>query len=217
MRSTVIALVLGVAALTMAPAADAGILTFEYSYTYVGATPQGPTPWLKATFEDEGANVKLRLEANGLQPSSAFVTKFLFNLDPSLNPSLLGATWTEGSVPLDDWAAGTNSQKGPDNKFDVVFQFETGNSSDDRLDGSDYVSLRLTYGGAGAFSAQSFNFPALHLGTPTGLPTLAHIQGIPVENSDSDSGWVTSVPEPGTLLLLGSGVLGPAGFARRRR
>jgi hypothetical protein len=36
------------------------------------------------------------------------------------------------------------------------------------------------------------------------------------KSGDSDKGFTTPVPEPGTLVLLGAGILAAAGLARRR-
>ena len=53
---------------------------------------------------------------------------------------------------------------------------------------------------------------ALRARTNSGLP----LDGISFE-SNIDSGPGSSVPEPGSILLFGSGVAGVAAFLRRRR
>lgn len=65
--------------------------------------------------------------------------------------------------------------------------------------------------------AQSFTYTATNssevlsffaVGTPNGVPPFVLLDGVTL-NADS------SVPEPGTLALVGSGLLGVVGFARR--
>lgn len=214
-------------------AAQAGVVTFTYSTAYTGATPTSTPPWLTATFTDISGGVELKLQANGL-PEGAFVSKWLFNFDPSLDPSFVPIQ--TGGVPMAGWAIDPDRLNGGGPKFDLAINFPTANDpGSDRFDGWDTATFQLSwvsYGGppieplaplSSLFSpasplilAQSFNFPT---GGGEGVFSGAHIQGLAGE----DSGWIGTyvpeqpIPEPGTLLLVGSGILGLARFGRRRR
>ncbi|MFZ1133690.1 MAG: PEP-CTERM sorting domain-containing protein [Candidatus Korobacteraceae bacterium] len=69
-----------------------------------------------------------------------------------------------------------------------------------------WMSQSFTYTASSSSEVLSF----LAVGTPTGVPPFVLLDGVTL-NANS------TVPEPGTLALLGSGLLGAAGFVRRYR
>jgi hypothetical protein len=218
--------------------AEAGLVTFEYNQVYSGAEPRGDGPWLRATFSDgtEADEVRLVLEAGGLS-GREFVSTWLFNLAPDLDPDDLSIVRVGGLSPS-RIRTGENDFNRGGARFDVLISYPTRNGPR-RFDEDDYSEFLITWrAGAPALplTPESFDFTSpgrrefeertwMHTRTRS-LYTAAHIQDIR-RCDDDDSGWVTAdpalqppdepIPEPGTLLLVGSGVLGLAGVRRRRR
>lgn len=217
--------------------AAASVVTFEYTEVFTGDTPSGDRPWLRATFSDgpEADKVRLRLEAGGLSRGE-FVSKWLFNLDPALDPDDLSIARVAGLSPSQVRADENDFNHGGA-RFDLSISFPDRHR--DRFDADDFSELLISWRpGAPSLPLTPESFAFLTPGSrgrfrsivhaPT-LYTTAHIQGIVCcddDGDDDDSSWVSAdpalrppdepVPEPGTLLLVGSGVLGLAGLRRRR-
>ena len=226
MNSAVRALI-GLAALgaiLVGTPARAAIWSLSYGSVYTGDTPTSATPWLTATFDDSPTlGVLLTLNAS-LETPSEFISTVKFNFNPALTKSYLTFTnmsATGASLP----STTVGNITGQGQTFDFAFGFQTANG-DGRFAGTDEFQTLILYENnginAGALSVGDFQF--LSDATESNVPqySLAHLQGIP---SPGDSGWIapgegggppTGVPEPGTILLLGS-ALAAIGLRRRFR
>jgi len=195
----------------------AAIVSFDMSATWNGASPEGATPWLNATFDDQGAagDVILTITATNLMPTEK-VSGWYFNLDPLLDPDQLIFTAPSksgnGAGPwFDDPDIGTgiNEFKADgDGSFDLLIRFETANGGTRSFNAGD--SVEYTISGIGSLMANSFYYLSNpEPGGPGEFITTAHVQGI---GEGAISGWVT-IPEPATIVLLGLGGL----LLRRRK
>lgn len=213
---------LGVFTVLLLPApARADVLTFELGGEFSGGSdPSGTPPWLQATFTDVApGEVDLELTSL-LQSSTEFVSQWLFNLDPLLDPNNLSFSFVAGTAassisPLVD---DTDAYKADgDGFFDIQFNwtsntFTQGSSATYTLTSSDSITV------------DSFDFPSAMGGGQGVFGSAAHVQGINVE----DSGWIGAtttnggdgeiVPEPSSIALLAAGgILLVGGFLRSRR
>lgn len=217
------AAVLAVALLSAATAAQANTLLFEFDQVISGDTPDGASPWLTATIADVTGSqpgVLVTLAASGLGGSD-FITEWNFNTTlPSLDGLQHTYSTVTGTTNLTHFFSGIDSvNAGTGAWFDLGLRFTTaGNQGGtNRFMGGELATLFLY--GIADLNAETF----LALSSPAAKAYLAEakIQGI---GGDAEaSSWIvpetetTPVPEPGTMMLLGTGVLGLALYGKRRR
>lgn len=226
MKRKYIFLVLSVALLFLAGVnpAKAEIITF-YPDTVLGhgTAPEEEPPWISAIFDDHGDQGSVTLTLSCLNLSAGeFVSRWLFNLDPLLNPKDLEIEPLAHAGSFRDPSISLGANKfngGGGDKFDIAFYFSTSNKNSKRFDADD--SLQLEISGISDLTAQSFDFNSKgkdHCNNNDILhyKTEAHIQGIVIGHCGGDSGWVV-VPEPSSFILLGMGAFGLAFCGLRRR
>ncbi len=201
---------------------SAAIYEYELGTVYSGfapiSMPPSVPPWITAKFEDTQTPgiVKLTMSASDLY-SGEFVAVWAFNFDPSMDASKLTFTPDAGGYAAQAVLKGNNSQNADgDQNYDIRFEFYT--NSQDRFEGGMQSIYLIAYSGTG-LDASDFNFKSDPGNPSLGGPfiTAAHIQGIRVAGYvKPQSGWISAggsavvAPEPGTMLLLGLGLIGIA-------
>ena len=223
-KSSVLAAVL-ISMFVVVPAARSASLTLVFNSEFSGAqAPQGPTPWLTATFDDAadsiGANgVRLTLSTTNLV-SSEFVSQWLFNFSGdasqlSFTPIDNSAAPTVNSTPVASINGYSDAGTG---NYDILFDFQTAAGAG-RFTSGETVVYDIQY--TSPLGVADFNVPSTGGGNGA-FVSAAQIQGIsdpgcPASDPTCGSGWVGSVPIPAAVWLFGSGLLGLVGISRRKK
>ena len=199
-------------AFSVAGLQPAQALQFDLNYEYSDATaPQGTPPWLTATFEDvvDSDTVELTMSSLGLIDDE-FVTKWAFNFyHPVIEVTYFDFVYVSGPAAIVGQAEDFY-KAGPAHGFDILFEFS---EAEAYRFGKDMTAVfSITYAGISANSFDSDNAGK----EPFIYRTAAHVQGIGLDGEGS--GWIApaAVSEAPTLFLVGIGLIGLAGFGRRR-
>lgn len=199
--------------------AQAATVTFNFTESFGAVPPDGPTPYATAVFDDGGTpgSVTLTMSVAG-SVGEADVTAMYFNLDPALDPNSLNFSRTGGTGPTDantDIFTGVDAfQADGDGQYDILFDFPPPPGMNAaRFNAGEILTYDIT--GIASLTAGSFNF----LATPAGGfgPYLAVARFQSTGPTGEGSDWVGAVPVPAAVWLFGSGLLGLAGVARRRK
>ncbi len=204
--------------------AGAATVEFNMNVEYSGGTePEGPNPWATAIFVDTGFNnVTLTMSAANLV-NSEFISVWLFNFDPDLDPDLLAFSQvgTPDSFPTIN--TGSDAFKaGPSKFYDIEFNFPPpkGDYANKFTAGETVIyNITYDYDGSQIIDVNSFDFQSTSDKHGGPFSSAAHIQSI---GSRGKSGWVggtpTVVPEPisSTLFIVGGLALGFRRFRQKR-
>jgi hypothetical protein len=225
MDTTRLALTAVPAALLLAtsavPTQAATVVTFTYTQSFGAVAPDGPAPYATATFDDGGVEGAVTLTMQ-VAPTvgEADVTQMYFNLDPSLDPTLLSFTRDSGTGPS---AANTDILTGVDafragggGFYDILFDFAPPPGRNSlRFNAGESLTYMITGSGITADSFSVFETPGPGRGNPGPFHSVAKFQSTGFNQSGGD--WVGATPVPAAFWLFGSGLLGMIGFARRKK
>ena len=218
-------LVLG--ALLFTPA-QAATVTFNLGTVFsAGAVaPDGPAPYATVTLDDGGTSgtVAMTVQVAGTV-GDADLDQLYLNFDTSLDLTALDFTYDPGSTGPDaengkqgnGIFVGTDAfQSDGDGAYDILFDFPPPPGSGSvRFTAGEYVTYWIT--STEAITAQSFNFLSAEGGGEGTYLAASHF--ISTGPDGLESAWVgaSAIPVPAAVWLFGSGLIGLAGVARRRR
>ena len=209
-------LVVGVIAIAMP--GQAATLHFGLDTVFPGTPlkpiPYGSAPWVTVDFDDGDTpgTVDMRISAN-LQHSVEFVGSLYLNSNTPLDNYDFSSPVSSGGFTFPEISpeiyTTPNSQKADgDGWYDFKFEFST--SDGNTFNNTEWLEYTIT---ATGLTADSFNLFSTEGGGEGIYLAAAHIQD--ADGIEDNGTWVGAVPIPASVLLLGSGLIGLAGFKRK--
>jgi hypothetical protein len=209
MKKILFLIIVGVGTILAATAVPANALQFSLNVEYTdGTEPAGNPPWLTADITDVTGGVRITMSTSGLT-GTEFVSGWYFNWD--FNAADLeenGIDYVEefstgpaasGGIAFN--TDGLNAGGVMGHGFDILFSFPT--RSDNRFEANEVVTYDFFGDG---LTASDFDF----LNTAGNFYSAAHVQAINgTIYPNDDSGWIgatTAIPEPATIILIGTGL-----------
>jgi hypothetical protein len=189
-------------------------LALNLGYIFSGVTnpPANPaTPWVTASFADQGANVLFTLIGTANLTGTEDVMSFYFNFDDALNLPGLGFSLvsTNGAFNLPSITLDENNLKADgDGKYDIRLDFTTGMNVSQTFGAGDSISFLLIY--TGTLDETNFTCLSAPAGGSGPFYAAAHIQNTTGGQSAwvaADSTTIVPIPEPSTFALVVFGSL----------
>lgn len=194
---------------TTANIVSGATITYAVDNLMTGTEPTSDDPWLTVTMVDINnrvSNPGSAMDLVGITVESSltnneFFSKVYLDIDSAFHVASieLAGVIENGTFDEPDVSIGSNIfNGGSTGQFDIALEFNTSNQNNGalRFGDDDRYTIVVGYDGPASMTVDTLGNVIPTTGDADPF-TIAHIQGIGAE-----SGWVTSIPEPSTTLLV---------------